>query len=220
MPGKLCPHVILEGTRLTWKTELAFALNAHPDVVGPRRYAYHSPIISAEWCGFTNVPWGRGLINFDAHEEERALETYRTWVRLFELLPYYSWIIDRFHLSTQVHQQRRHRRALDFAWLETRLAALDFRIIFCTRDPASFAAARAIRLRVSGNPAQYDDLDAFVAEQEQMRAAIRGSCLRTLQLDVTNNDVPAAAERIATWLRATGGLNFAAAAVATGRGPA
>ncbi len=52
---KLTPTVILEGTRLTHKTDLAFALNEHPRIVGPRRYRYHSPLISAEWCGFT--PW-------------------------------------------------------------------------------------------------------------------------------------------------------------------
>jgi hypothetical protein len=75
---KLCPKVILEGTRLTFKTEIAFALNEHPRIVGPRKYRYHSPIVSAEWCGFTDTPWGRGLINFEPHEEARALETYRT----------------------------------------------------------------------------------------------------------------------------------------------
>ena len=32
---KLCPKIILEGTRLTFKTELAFALNEHPRIVGP-----------------------------------------------------------------------------------------------------------------------------------------------------------------------------------------
>ena len=57
---KLCPKVILEGTRLTFKTDIAFALNEHPRIVGPRKYRYHSPIISAEWCAFTNFPWGRG----------------------------------------------------------------------------------------------------------------------------------------------------------------
>jgi len=57
---KLCPKIILEGTRLTLKTEIAFALNEHPRIVGARAYRYHSPLISAEWCGFTNVPWGRG----------------------------------------------------------------------------------------------------------------------------------------------------------------
>lgn len=62
---KLCPHVLLEGTRLTHKTDLAFALNEHPRLVGNRKYRYHSPVISAEWCGFTNTPWGRGLINFE-----------------------------------------------------------------------------------------------------------------------------------------------------------
>ncbi len=63
MSSKPCPKIILEGTRLTLKTEIAFALNEHPRIVGPRKYRYHSPLISAEWGGFTNVPWGRGLIN-------------------------------------------------------------------------------------------------------------------------------------------------------------
>lgn len=61
MSSKLCPKVILEGTRLTFKTEIAFRLNEHPRFVGPRKYRYHSPLISAEWCAFTNDPWGRGL---------------------------------------------------------------------------------------------------------------------------------------------------------------
>ncbi len=37
---KVCPKVILEGTRLTGKTDLAFALNEHLRLVGPRRYRY------------------------------------------------------------------------------------------------------------------------------------------------------------------------------------
>lgn len=81
--SKLTPKVILEGTRLTHKTDLAFALNEHPRLVGPRRYRYHSPLISAEWCGFSAYPWGHGLINFDGPAEEaQALEAYATWVRL------------------------------------------------------------------------------------------------------------------------------------------
>ena len=28
-----------------------------------------------------------------------AMETYSTWLRLFELLRYYSWIVDRSHIS-------------------------------------------------------------------------------------------------------------------------
>ena len=48
MPAKLCPRSILEGTRLTSTTELAFALNERLRIVGPREYRYHSPIISAE----------------------------------------------------------------------------------------------------------------------------------------------------------------------------
>lgn len=37
MGNKLTPKVILEGTRLTFKTEIAFELNEHPRVVGPRK---------------------------------------------------------------------------------------------------------------------------------------------------------------------------------------
>ena len=110
MAKKLCPKIILEGTRLTLKTDLAFKLNEHPQIVGPRKYRYHSPIISAEWCAFTNFPWGRGLINFEAEEEERAMKTYETWLQLFELMPYYSWIIDRFHISTILYQKKHFNR--------------------------------------------------------------------------------------------------------------
>ena len=203
---KLTPKVILEGTRLTFKTEIAFALNEHPRVVGPRKYRYHSPIVSAEWCGFTNFPWGRGLINFAPEEEARALETYHTWARLFELLPYYSWIVDRFHISTRLHQLQARGKDYDFRWLEDRLLPLGFRLIFCTRTPESFAAARAERLKVSGNPAQYDDLERFVAEQYLLRRLVGESILPTLELDLSDNDVAGAADRIADWLEATGGL--------------
>jgi len=203
---KLCPKVILEGTRLTYKTDIAFALNEHPRVVGPRKYRYHSPLISAEWCAFTNVPWGRGLINFEPHEEELALETYRTWVHLFELQRYYSWIVDRFHLSTQMYQRQHYGKHYDFNWLETRLLALGFRLVFCTRTPESFAAARAERLKVSGNPAQYDHLQVFVEEQQLLRQLVSASTLPTLTVDISDNAVPQAVEMIADWLEQTGGL--------------
>lgn len=205
--NKLCPKIMLEGTRLTFKTEIAFALNEHARVVGPRSYRYHSPVISAEWCGFTNKPWGRGLINFAPEEEDRAMETYATWVRLFELLPYYSWIVDRFHISTQAYQLAEYGKRCDFDWLEARLLPLGFRLIFCTRSTESFAAARERRLKVSGNPGQYDDLSAFIAEQEQLQELIAASRLPVLRLDVSHNDVARAADDIAGWLEATDGLS-------------
>jgi len=200
MAGKLCPKIILEGTRLTFKTEIAFALNEHPHIVGPRKYRYHSPLISAEWCAFTNFPWGRGLINFEPQEEAMALETYATWMRLFELQRYYSWIIDRFHISTQMYQLLSRSKYYDFQWLEDRLLALDFRLVYCTRTPESFAAAREERLKVSGNPSQYDDLGLFVREQDLMNDLIGRSRLKTLRIDISDNAVPNAVESIADWL--------------------
>ena len=208
MGSKLVPKIILEGTRLTHKTDIAFALNEHPRIVGPRKYTYHSPLISAEWCAFTNYPWGRGLINFNPDEEHRALETYHTWARLFELQRYYSWIVDRFHISTRAYQLKAHGKDYDFCWLEQRLLPLGFRLIFVTRQPESFAAAREERLKVSGNPAQYDDLSIFVREQMQMRDLVAQSMLPTLEVDISDDDVPAAVERIADWLEATGGLTL------------
>ncbi len=203
---KLCPKIILEGTRLTFKTDIAFALNEHHRIVGPRKYRYHSPIISAEWCAFTNFPWGRGLINFEQHEEERAIETYRTWLHLFELMPYYSWIVDRFHLSTTLYQKQVHGLEYDFGWLENSLLELGFRLIFCTRSPESFGDALQERLKVSGNPDQYRDLDIFIREQQLYRELVSRSKLPSLEIDVSHNDISRAADEIADWMEKTGGL--------------
>jgi hypothetical protein len=206
MSTKLCPKIILEGTRLTFKTEIAFALNEHPRVVGLRKYRYHSPLISAEWCSFTNFPWGRGLINFEPHEEALAMETYHTWARLFELQRYYSWIVDRFHVSTRMYQLQNHGTDYNFRWLEQRLQPLGFHLVFVTRSADSFEAARAERLKVSGNPRQYDDLGAFIDDQEFMQGLVRDSILPTLTLDISDNDIPRAVECIADWMTETGGL--------------
>jgi hypothetical protein len=206
MSAKLCPKIILEGTRLTLKTDIAFALNEHPRIVGPRKYRYHSPLISSEWCAFTNFPWGRGLINFELQEEALAMDTYRTWLHLFELLKYYSWIVDRFHLSTKLYQSLVHGRSYDFRWLEEKLLQLGFRHVFCYRQPQSFATARGERIKISGKPSQYDNLDVFVREQERMKDFVERSMLPHLALDVSDNNVTAAVDRIADWMEARGGL--------------
>ena len=91
-----------------WKT------NEHPRTVGPRKYRYHSPLISSEW--------------------------------------YYSWIIDRFHISTRMYQLKTHGVDYSFHWLEQRLQVLGFHLVFVTRSPESFETARAKRFKVSGNP--------------------------------------------------------------------
>ncbi len=206
MGAKLCPKIILEGTRLTKKTDLAFKLNEHPKIVGPKKYKYHSPLISAEWCAFTNYPWGRGLINFNLEEEQKAMETYATWVKLFELQQYYSWIIDRFHISTQMYQSIYNNRIYDFRWLEERLVALGFRIIFCFRKPDSFIEAREERLKISGNPKQYDNLDIFIKEQEILNELLDKSLIPVLHLEVTHYSIDQLADNVAEYLEKSGGL--------------
>src|SRR5512146_2062557 len=206
--AKLTPKIILEGTRLTHKTDLAFALNEHPRIVGPRRYRYHSPLVSAEWCGFTPYPWGRGPINFEpgGDEEARAMDVFDTWTRLIELQPHYSWIIDRFHLSAKAHQLTANGYALDFGWLEPRLGARDVPLVLCTRRDGTWEAARAERLKVSGKPSQYDDLGAFEREQELLRRLADETILPVLELDTTDGDMDAACDAIADWMTSTGGL--------------
>lgn len=206
--SKLTPKIILEGTRLTHKTDLAFALNEHQRIVGPRRYRYHSPLISAEWCGFTPFPWGRGPINFEpgGEEEARAMAVFDTWTRLIELQPHYSWIIDRFHLSARAYQLTAHGPDVDFRPLEERLRALDVHIVLCTRRAGTWEAARGERLLVSGNPSQYDDLAPFEREQALLRRLAGESRLPVLELDTTDGDMQAACDRVADWLTATGGL--------------
>jgi hypothetical protein len=206
MTAKLCPKIILEGARLTQKTEIAFALNEHPRITGPRKYRYHSPLISAEWCAFTNFPWGRGLINFLPEEEALAMETYHTWVRLFELQQYYSWIIDRFHISTRLYQLKTYNTDYSFRWFEQRLLALGFHLVFVTRQPESFDKARQQRLKVSGNPSQYSDLQSIIDDQEKMRCLIKDSLLPTMTVDISDDDIPRAVEEIADWMELTGGL--------------
>lgn len=34
------------------------------------------------------------------------METYETGARMFELQKYYSWSVDRFHISTQAYQKQ------------------------------------------------------------------------------------------------------------------
>lgn len=192
---KLTPKVILEGTRLTGKTDLAYALNEHPRLVGHRKYRYHSPLISGEWSAFSNEPWGRGLLNFAPEETELAIETYETWVRLFELQRYYSWIVDRFHLSTMAYQARQGRE-FDFTWLEERLKPLNFAIVLCTRPEDTFEEAREERLKISANPKQYVSLEPFVEEQQQLRDLAKKSLLPVLELDVTRQGP----DDVADWL--------------------
>lgn len=206
MVTKLCPKIILEGTRLTGKTDLAFALNEHPRIVGVRKYRYHSPIISAEWNGFTKSPWGASLINFEPQYEGIVLETYRTWAKLFELYRYYSWVVDRFHISTQAWQRIYANKKYDFAWLERRLAKLGFRLVFCWRSPNSFEEARRRRLKISSNPAQYEDLSIFLREQEVVQEFVDHSLLSKLVVDVTDNRIDRVVKQVADWLEATGGL--------------
>lgn len=134
------------------------------------------------------------------------MDTYQTWVRLFELQRYYSWIVDRFHLSTEAYRLKTLGKEYDFGWLEDRFKNLGFQLVLCTRAPHSFKSAREERLRILGKPSQYDDLKPFIMEQETMRETVKASKLPSLVVDITDNNIAKATEHIADWMEETGGL--------------
>jgi hypothetical protein len=78
--------------------------------------------------------------------------------------------------------------------------------VFLNRSPESFAAAREERLKVSGNPRQYDDLSRFVAEQTLMKRLVAESTLPKLELDISDNNISRAVEQITDWMESNGCL--------------
>jgi hypothetical protein len=205
------PKIILEGTHLTLKTDIAFALAEHPRLIGQRKHRWHIPLVSSEWETFSDEPPtkafpGRSLIDFLPHEEQRAMEAYEIWMRLFELQCDYYWIVDRFHISTRAHQLAANGRDYSFEWLEKRLDALNFYLVQTVRSAETFDAARTARLTYSENPHRYHDLDKFVAEQDIMRGMVRQSRLKSMEVDVSDNDVDRAANEILEWVESTGGF--------------
>jgi hypothetical protein len=151
------------------------------------------------------VPVGPRPDRFRAGRRTLALETYATWMRLFELQRHYSWIVDRFHRSTLAYQETQGRH-YDLGWLEERLAAVGFHVVLCTRRDGTWEGAREERLRVSGNPSQYDDLERFRSEQDRLRTLAAAGRLRVLELDTTDGDLESACVAVADWLAGTGGL--------------
>jgi hypothetical protein len=68
--------------------------------------------------------------------------------------------------------------------------------------------AREERVKVSGKPSQYDDLQIFINEQEVMKRFVGESILTTLWVDISDDNVTGAVERIADWMEQTGGLTM------------
>jgi hypothetical protein len=72
----------------------------------------------------------------------------------------------------------------------------------------SFESAKAKRIKVSGNPKQYADLEVFVSGQNLMKELAAGSRLPKYTVDISDSDVPRVVEEIADWLERSGGLSM------------
>jgi hypothetical protein len=203
------PKILLEGTHLTRKTDVAFALAEHRDIIGERKRRWHIPLLSSEWetrsdRRQTKDDPGWSMITYPPRDEAWALECYETYTRLLELNRDYYWVLDRFHISTISHQRLVHDRDVDLDWVDRRLAALGFVLVHLQREPDTFAAARDHRLTYSENPTRYNNLDKFVAEQEMMAELVGDSAIRSRTVDVSDGDVDRVAAEIVEWIRDSG----------------
>ncbi len=203
------PKILLEGTHLTRKTDIAFALAEHADLIGQRKHRWHIPLISAEWQTRSTVQPtkanpGRNMIDFGAADEDWARECFGTYVRLLELHRDYYWVIDRFHISAIAYQRQVYGRDIDLSAVDSRLADLGVLLVLCHRAPETFPRARSERLRYSENPHNYDDLDVFVREQLLMAELVAGSAMESLVVDVSDGDVGRVADEILTSVRGRG----------------
>jgi hypothetical protein len=194
---------ILEGTRLTHKTDLRSrstntrdrrpapvrslaahqrrVVCVHAISVGPRPHRLRRASATAPW---KHTPPGRGSWS-------SRCTTAGSWTG--------STVDDRL---ARIHRGRDE----DFGWLEERLEPLGFHVVLCTRRPETFEAARTERLRVSGKPDQYDDLGVFLHEQTILRRLAAASRLPVLELDMSDGTSSAPGDAIADWMSATGGL--------------
>lgn len=200
------PKIVLEGTHLTRKTDVAFALAEHVDIIGHRRRRWHIPLLSAEWETRsdeqpTKAAPGRSMIDYLPGDEPWVIECYDAYVRLLELQRDYYWVLDRFHVSTMSHQ-RLAGRDIDLSWVDQRLAALGFVLVHLRRDPATFERAREHRLTYSENRHRYNDLRPFIREQDVMADLVSASALPALTVDVSDDDVDRIAAEILSWVKA------------------
>lgn len=203
------PKIILEGTHLTRKTEIAFALAEHVDIIGVRKQRWHIPLISSEWETRsdkqpTKSDQGRSMIDFLDGDEAWMYECFENYVRLFELHRDYYWIVDRFHISTISFQRHMRGKVIELDWVDRRLDQLGFVMIHLYRQPDTFAAAREHRLTYSENPTRYDDLDVFIKEQEIMAELIKNSPLRSKSIDVSEGNIDQIAQDIINWVKSIG----------------
>ena len=203
------PKIILEGTHLTRKTDVAFALAEHVEIVGQRKRRWHIPLISAEWETRsdkqpTKEEPGRSMIVFEDGDEDWVNECYDNYVRMLELHRDYYWIVDRFHISTMSYQQQVKGRQFNLGWVDGRLAKLGFVLVHLVRQPNSFPSAREHRLTYSENPHRYNNLDLFIDEQKVMAKLIKASALKALTIDVTEKNVEHIARVILDWTKEIG----------------
>lgn len=203
------PKIVLEGTHLTLKTDLAFALAEHHEIVGARRHRWHIPLLSAEWetrndDAPTKAQPGRSMINFGEQDVEWAFDCFRNHIELLRLHRDYYWIIDRYHISTLAHQGALYGRQLDLGWVDSSLRDLGFVLVHCWRHPDTFPAARENRLQYSENPERYNDLGRFVREQELMADLISTSSMSSMRVDVSDDDVDRVAQEIIDWMKSNG----------------
>jgi hypothetical protein len=94
---------------------------------------------------------------------------------------------------------------MDLWDVDHKLALMGARMVVCSRDPESYDGALSERLKVTGNPSQYRDMDAILNTQRRLLEFAERSTIPFHTLDVTNRPLSDMLDEVVAFLDSSGG---------------
>ena len=173
--------LIIEGIDYTNTKGIALGLRQGHRLADEIGYQRFTTIISTKWGNFKDFPWGKNLISFGKNDKDQAMRNFGVWAYLIEVQGNYNWIIDCFHISTQMYQQLYNNIACDFRWLEERLLHLGFHMVHVTQNPDILERTLA-ELNIGNID---EELEKTIREQDSMRQIMSKSILPKIELNIS-----------------------------------
>lgn len=170
------PRIILEGHFMTYKTDIASFWNRSHDVT----------CISGDWNTNLGCPlWGHPSFP----KRRKIREVYDTVIRLMELFPERTFVIDRFHISQQYYDKLFDTKY--YMDIEKRLAKMNTVIVFLRNRFNNYNDALANRKTNYHNQVVcYPVTIEQYREQEQdLFDIFCNSSLRKVEYDVTSKSL-------------------------------
>lgn len=170
------PRIILEGHFMTYKTAIASFWNRSHDVT----------CLSGDW----NTSLGCPLWGYPSFPKRRKIrEVYDTVIRLMELFPERTFVIDRFHISQQYYDKLFDTKY--YKDIEKRLAKMNTIIVYLRNRFDNYTEALTERKADwHSHGVDYPKTIEQYREQEQVLCGIlHSSMLRYVEYDVTSKSV-------------------------------